>query len=173
MEIPDQKKIDVLSAQLQERYSSLHKMRERSMQFVLWILGFGFGLAWLSINEVVFTRSQQWAVTVLLVVTALVAFGFVFAIERGFKANRETAIRIETALGLFEADGYGTEEAILPPRFSNFKTGLTGHFTTLYVLVVVVVLLLLVFTWTNPCTSVSGDDGASITNNGVSNSAIQ
>jgi hypothetical protein len=45
MGISEEKKIDVLLSQLQERYDALHKMRDRSMQFVLWILGFGLGLA--------------------------------------------------------------------------------------------------------------------------------
>ena len=51
MKISEEKKLDVLLAQLQERYDALHKMRDRSMQFVLWILGLGLGMAWLLINE--------------------------------------------------------------------------------------------------------------------------
>ena len=41
MEISEEKKLEILLAQGQERYEALHKMRDRSMQFALWILGLG------------------------------------------------------------------------------------------------------------------------------------
>jgi len=167
MKIPDEKKIDVLSAQLQERYASLHKMRDRSMQFVLWVLGLGLGLAWLSINQVVFTSAQKLAVTGLLVVMGIVAFVFVRAIARGFNANREAMIRIEGALCLYDNDCYGTVEPILPRRFSSLKTGWAGHFPMLYLLIGVVVLLLLVLTWANPCRSVPHGDATSVNQAGA------
>jgi hypothetical protein len=65
MGISEEKKIDVLLSQLQERYDALHKMRDRSMQFVLWILGFGLGLAWLLISEASFTLSQKILISIL------------------------------------------------------------------------------------------------------------
>jgi hypothetical protein len=172
MKISDDKKIDLLSDQLQERYSAMHRMRERSMQFTLWILGLGLGLAWLSINETVFTCYQKCAITGLLIVVALAGFGFLRAIERGFNANRKTAIRIETALGLYEANCYGTEEAILPDAFSRSKTGRTAHFCTLYILVAAVLLVLLVFTWANPGKSVTGREHASLNEDKAQNSLV-
>jgi len=173
MKITDDKKIDVLSDQLQERYSAMHRMRERSMQFTLWILGLGLGLAWLSIAEAEFTYSHKCAITALLIVVALAAFGFLRAIERGFKSNRETVIRIETALGLYEVDYYETKRAILPDAFSCPKTGWSGHFRTLYMLVGAVLLVLLVFTWTNARTSVTGREDASLNQDKVQKSLLQ
>jgi len=161
MIIPDDKKIDLLSAQLQERYEALHRMRDRSMQFVLWILGLGLGLAWLSISELVFTFVQKLAITVLLGVIGIVAIAFVHAIARGFRANREVMIRIEGALCLYDPDCYGTVGPILPSRFSSLKTGWTGHFAMLYILIGVIILLLLVLTWTNPCSSAPRGSGTS------------
>ncbi len=66
MKISEERKIDVLLAQLQERYDALHKMRDRSMQFVLWILGLGLGMSWLLIKGTALRWPQQWAITVVL-----------------------------------------------------------------------------------------------------------
>jgi len=71
MEISEENKSNVLLAQLHDRYDALHKMRDRSMQFVLWILGLGLGMSWLLINETVLTYSQKWAITFLLLVLVL------------------------------------------------------------------------------------------------------
>ena len=150
MKISEEKKIDVLLAQLRERYDALHKMRDRSMQFVLWILGLGLGMAWLLINEAVLTCAQKCAITVLLLVLGIVTFLFVYAIGRGFQANREIMIRTETTLELYEKDCYGISESILPTKFSCQKIGWTGHFNTLYGLIIIVFLTLIFLTWTNP-----------------------
>jgi len=150
MKISEEKKLDVLLAQLQERYDALHKMRDRSMQFVLWILGLGLGMAWLLINETVLTYVQRCAITVLLLVLCIVTFLFVYAIGRGFKANRQVIIRLETALKLYEKNYYGISESVLPPQFYSQKIGWTGHFKTLYGLIIIVYLTLVILTWTNP-----------------------
>jgi hypothetical protein len=55
MEIPENQKIKVLMAQLEERYTASHKMRDRSMQFGLWILGLGLGMVWVLISKVTLT----------------------------------------------------------------------------------------------------------------------
>lgn len=150
MEILEEKKLDVLLVQLQERYEALHKMRDRSMHFVLWIIGLGLGMAWLLIDEVALTLLQRCFITVLLLVMGLVAWIFIKAIERGFKANRRIMIRIEKTLKLYEKDYYGMPKSVLPTEFSHQRIGWAGHFSTLYMLIVVVFIALIVLTWTNP-----------------------
>ncbi len=149
MEISEERKLDVLLAQLRDRYDALHKMRDRSMQFVLWILGLGLGMAWLLINATVLTYEQKVAITLLLLVLGIVTFLFVYAIGSGFKKNRQVMIMIETALKLYEQDFYGIPDPILPPQFSRKKVKWTGHFNTLYGLIIVVFLTLMFLTWTN------------------------
>jgi hypothetical protein len=121
------------------------------MQFVLWILGLGLGMAWLLINETAPTCSQQWAITCLLILLGLATFWFVYGIERGFKTNRQIVIKLETALKLYDKDFYGTQEPILPIRFSKEKRKWTDHFKTLYVIMVTVFVALIILTWANPC----------------------
>lgn len=151
MEIPEEKKLEILLSQLQERYEALHKMRDRSMQFVLWILGLGLGMAWLLINEAPLTCSQQKAIICLLILLGLATFWFVYGIERGFKANRKIMIRLETVLKLHEKDFYGVHEDILPTQFAEMKWKWTDHFKTLYVFIATVFVALIVLTLVNPC----------------------
>lgn len=150
MEIPENKKLDVLMAQLQERYDALHKMRDRSMQFVLWILGLGLGMAWLLINEVELSSTQRLFLTIFLIVISLAVWFFVHAIACGFKANLGIIIRIEKVLKLYENEYYGISNPILPCKFSRQKCGKTGHFNTLYMMIVIVFIALIVLTLTNP-----------------------
>ena len=150
MNISEEKKLDVLLAQLRERYDALHKMRDRSMQFVLWILGLGLGMAWLLINETALAFVQKCVITLLLLSIGIAAFLFLSAIGHGFKASRQIMIRIETSLKLYEKDCYGISESVLPAQFSCQKIGWTGHFNTLYGLIFIVFLTLIILTWTNP-----------------------
>jgi len=150
MKISEEKRIDVLLAQLRERYDALHKMRDRSMQFVLWILGLGLGMAWLLINEAGLSSVQRLFLTILLIVIGFAVWFFVHSIARGFKANRQIMIKIEKVLKLYEKDYYGMTESILPTEFSRQRIGWTGHFSTLYMLIIVVFITLIVLTWTNP-----------------------
>jgi hypothetical protein len=151
MEISEEKKLEILLAQLQERYEALHKMRDRSMQFSLWILGLGLGMAWLLINETALTCHQQWAVTCLLILLGFTTSWFIYGIERGFKTNRQIVIKLETALKLYDQDFYGIHESILPTRFAKAKRKWTDHFKTLYAIIVSVFIALIVLTWANPC----------------------
>lgn len=157
MEISEEKKVEVLLTQLHERYEALHKMRDRSMQFVLWILGLGLGMAWLLINETSLSCNQQKAVSCLLVLLGFATILFIYGIERGFKSNRQIIIKLETALNLYDQDFYGTPEAILPPQFAKKKKRFTDHFKTLHAIIAAVFIALIVLTWTNPCKAKSTD----------------
>jgi hypothetical protein len=44
LELDEGRKFQVLLAELQERYAAAHKMRERGLQFVLWLSGIALGL---------------------------------------------------------------------------------------------------------------------------------
>lgn len=150
MEISEEKKLEVLLAQLQERYDASHKMRDRSMQFVLWILGLGLGMAWLLIDVITLTCSQQIAITCLLILLGFATSWFVYGIERGFKTNHRIMIKLETALKLHEQDFYCIHERILPASFAEEKNKWTHHFKTLYIFIITVFIALIILTLTNP-----------------------
>jgi hypothetical protein len=126
-------------------------MRDRSMQFALWILGLGLGMAWLLINEAALTYLQQWAITFLLILLCLATFWFIHSIACGFETHRQIIVRLETALKLYEQDYYCAHESILPNKFSKKKRRWTDHFKTLDVIIVTVFISLIILTWANPC----------------------
>jgi hypothetical protein len=150
MEEIEEKKIDVLMAQLQERYNALHKMRDRSVQFSLWILGLGLGLSWLLISQVTLNGTQMIILGAFLIIIGFLALNFLRAIERGFRKNREVMIKIETLLKLHEDGYYGSADSILPKEFLEKRVKWSGHFPTLYSLIITVFIFLIVLTFTNP-----------------------
>jgi len=151
LKLPDEKRVDILMAQLSERYGALHKMRDRSMNFTLWILGLGLALAWLLISEVTLNGWQACAVALFLFAIGFCSIVFIRAIHRGFNNNRDIVIRIERLLKLYEEDFYGPVGSVLPKEFSSRKCHWTGHFETLYFLIAVVFVWLVVLTFINPC----------------------
>jgi len=155
LNLPEDTKLEILMAQLQERYNALHKMRDRSMQFVLWILGFALGIAWLLIREVTLNVWQKWAVFVLVIIIGIISFIFVRAIAQGFCKNRRIIISIESLLGLHETGFYGTSVSILPKSYSKDRPRCTDHFSTLYLLMAVIFGLLILLTFVNPSKSKS------------------
>lgn len=151
MEFADEKRVDILMAQLSERYGALHKMRDRSMNFTLWILGLGLALAWLLISEVKLNGWQACTVAFFLFAIGFCSIIFIRAIHKGFNNSRNIIIRIERLLKFYEEDFYGPVGSVLPQEFSNKKCHWTGHFTTLYFLIAVVFIWLFILTIINPC----------------------
>lgn len=154
--ISSEKKVDVAVSQLAERYIALHNMRDRSMQFAVWILGLGFAMAWLLISEVALTPLQTHLTFAFLVVIGIASFLFVRGIHVGFKNNMAVAARLEETLRLFEAGAYHRTLPVLDGDFSCKKFKPTEHFFTIYCLLVAVYLFLVLLVIVNPCAKTNG-----------------
>ena len=142
--------LEVGLAQLQERYSALHRMRDRSMQFALWILGFGLGMGWLLVSGPSLTWLQALAVFAFVLVIGILSLLFISGIERGFNNNRAVVIRLETQLGLHDSGFLDSQEPILPKEFADHKVRWSSHFRTLRLLMIAVFLLVLVLALVSP-----------------------
>lgn len=162
------RKIDIALAQLAERYTALHNMRDRSMQFTIWILGLGLALAWLLLSEIALTPIQSRALLTLLVVIPFASHLFLRGISIGFKNNMAIARRLERTLLLREPGAYLTATPILEEKFAGqrppapkhllgriihsiINIKLSGHFFTLNCLLITVFLSLFLLTLANPC----------------------
>ena len=165
LELPTDKKIDVALAQLSERYTALHNMRDRSMQFTIWILGLGLALGWLLLSEIALTRTQSGILVLFLICIFLASRHFLRGIHKGFENNMKIALSLERALLLLEPGAYLESKAILDEKFADKKQPPPGnfidkiknamrcteHFFTLDCLLVTVFMLLFLLTIANPC----------------------
>jgi len=149
MSCSDDKKLEIILMQLEERYNALHKMRDRSTSFTLWILGFGLGLAWLLTKEGELSWLESIFLILFLVLITYVSVNFLAAIHRGFNKNRDIVIQIETSLGLYNKNNY-TCSPILPDEYANRRAHWANHFTTLYLLVIATFICLIVMAATCP-----------------------
>lgn len=165
LELPSDKKIDVALTQLSERYTALHNMRDRSMQFTIWILGLGLALAWLLLSEIALTTPQTIVLLIMLIAIPYASYLFLRGIKTGFKNNLDVARRLERALHLLEPGAYLEKQPILDEDFAGEKPAppkhlhgrikhameCTEHFHTLNCLLITVFLLLFLLTLANPC----------------------
>jgi len=151
MEFDDKNKIDILLSLLNERYNVSHKIRERSLRFTLWILGFAIAFVWILINGTFFTISQKIILTFLVVVFGIISFWFVRSLEKGFNKNREVMIDIEKALGCYDEGFYVGSKALYPDTYrEKKKKSRFSHFRSIYLLIIPVVLLIICLVWVAP-----------------------
>ncbi len=150
MDLSNDQRFDVLKAELEERYGSAHKIRERTTQFIVWISGMAIGLAWLLINDGIPSTPQRWALTLLVVALYLGTAHLLNGLHRGARSNREAMIRVERALGLFEKGLYLPEQSILPDVYTNTKPTWSHDSRTLPVWATIVAVILIALIWSAP-----------------------
>jgi hypothetical protein len=81
--LDDGRKFQVLLAELQERYAAAHKMRERGLQFVLWLSGIAIGLTWILISQKELTIIQKGTLSALVTVLFLGALHIILSCKAG------------------------------------------------------------------------------------------
>lgn len=150
IQLSEDQKLQVLLAELQERYNSSHKIRERSIQFTLWISGMAIALGWLLISQKTLVLFQRIALTLLILAFFVGTLYFIMGLRRGFSKNREAMISSERALGMHDPGTYLKDRPLLPTEYSYMKRKWSEHFHTLYVWLILVALSLLILTWTCP-----------------------
>jgi hypothetical protein len=147
VKLDSNQKFQVLMAELSERYNAAHKIRERSIQFTLWLSGMAIGLAWLLLSEK-WSLSSQHRVALTFIEAALFGGGlhFLMGLARGFRTNREAMLRVELALGLHDSGEYLSKDSLLPREYNRITRKWSHHFVTLYIWLTVVGFSLLCIT---------------------------
>ena len=162
MKLSEEKKLDVVMSQLGERYAALHRMRDRSMAFTLWLLGLGLGMGWLLMCEVTLDTEQIVYTVIVLCIFGVSSVLFVRGIQRGFSKTREIVIRLERALRLYDNDAYGLSAPILPKEYLGRKCRWSGHFETLYALLAAMFLILIFLTLAHSFGHTKASDASSV-----------
>ena len=95
MKLNKNEKVSTLLHVLNERYDASHQMRERSLKFAMWIIGFiVIAIPWLLFNRELLTSCIKLFLTILILILGIFTFWFLLAINVGFYKNRELIIRI-------------------------------------------------------------------------------
>lgn len=142
MKINDDKKADVLLSALEERYSALRSIRERVQSIGIWALGLLLGASgWIIQSDTQFTCSQK-ILGILGVVIAFIAVRFFYLedLQKGFRGQQRSAVRIETVLGLFTPNLFDESgEPIYPESWKRSGTegGDGKFFDSTYILLYV------------------------------------
>lgn len=155
MKINENKKVDILLNLLNERYNASHKMRERSLNFTTWILGFGIALSWILLSQITLNLAQRIIFTIFIIFLGSFTIKFLRSIEIGFDKNRKVMIRIERILGCYKLNEYSDNEPLFPDEYRDFNKKGTWHFRSLYIWISLISILLIVFIWLEPiCNSI-------------------
>ena len=149
MHMNDDQKFQTLLAVLSERYAASHKIRERSMEFTLWISGLAIGLAWLLISQGGLAVGQRVALAGLVIGLFIGTMHFMLGLARGAKNNRAALISVEQALGMHTPGYFVETTALLPSEYTKHDTRWSHHFCTLHVWLTIVALALLSLVWTS------------------------
>lgn len=146
----DDQKHQTLLAALQERYNASHNMRERSIQFTLWISGMAIPIGWLLISQQQLALVQKLALTLFIVALFGGTAWFMLGLKRGFLKNREVMIRCERALGMYETGVYLADSPLLSAEYCSTNRKWSDHFSTLTVWLLTVAMSLLILAWMAP-----------------------
>ena len=115
MDVNVQQKIEILLVVLQERYNSLHIIRERVQSISLWILGILLSASgWLFQADIYITYEQKILYTTLLLGIWYILKKLYFSdLEKGFNNQRQILAKIEDSLGLYKKSYYNNSEDTL------------------------------------------------------------
>lgn len=147
MNINDDKRVDILLSLLNERYDASHRMRERSLNFAIWILGFGIAVAWMLLRDINLSISQKVVLTIFIVIIGYLTRKFLLCIEAGFNANKEVMVTLEEALECYEQNKYIEGKSLYPEKYKKSDRTKTSHFKSLYEWIWVIIVILTSLIW--------------------------
>jgi len=147
MNISDEKKVDIVLNLLNERYNASHKMRERSLNFAVWILGFGIAFAWILLNNISLPIFQKIILSIFIFIIGYLTRSFLSYIETGFNKNHEVMITLEKVLGCYEQNKYSEGISLYPEQYNKSEYAKTSHFKSIYKWLWVTILALILVIW--------------------------
>jgi hypothetical protein len=132
MQIPEDKKIDVLINALDERYKSIHTIRERVQTVSIWILGILIGAGgWLFQSNMCFSVYDKFFSVILLsIIWGTLRWFYFNDLQKGFNSQMRVATKIEDSLCLFDEKIYSdSEDSIFPKSWKKAgQKGCEGKF---------------------------------------------
>lgn len=150
MTITNDQKVEILLHALEERYKSIHIIRERVQNISLWILGlFVTAGGWLlQSNANLESDEKIFFGAIILISVIVLRIFYLNDLEKGFKAQQRIQAKIEDTLGLC-TPGIFTQESIYPKEWATAgtKKGKGNFFFHNYLLIYFGTAILLVSIW--------------------------
>ena len=152
LDLDSKSKLQILLSALEERYKSLHIIRERIQNVCLWTLGILLATGgWLVQNGTSLTYQQKIFFSILIGIAFIVIrFFYLSDLEKGFKSQQRVAASIEEKLGLFGERFLGASEKSIYPQSwkdAGADTGGGKFVNRNYLLLYIGVTLLLLIIW--------------------------
>ena len=118
MKIHEDKKVDILLNALDERYKSIHTIRERVQSVSIWILGILIAASsWLFQSSICFSMYHKFfSIILLLIIWATLRWFYFKDLQNGFNSQMRVTAKIEDSLGLFDGKIYSESEDSLYPK---------------------------------------------------------
>ena len=142
-------KITVLLTALEERYKSLHVIRERVQNIGIWSLGLMLAAGgYLLQGQFVMPILQKFISLIgVSVAFYVLRFKYLSDLNKGFKSQQKVAARIEKVLGLFTDKFFDDESTSIYPKEwegAGSKIGEGQFFKTTYMLLLIGFLFLVI-----------------------------
>lgn len=138
--IDDNNKIEILISALNERYQSMHNIRDRVQNTGIWILGILSSISgWLIQSSVYLTCFNKIIYLIALFATYhVIRFHYLEDLNKGFKGQQKVAAKIEKNLNLFDHKFFSDEDESLYPESwekAGMENGDGKFFETTYLLI--------------------------------------
>jgi len=138
MEIDDRIKAQILLAALERRYASVEAIRDRTYGISISTLGVFLVLAgWIVQGNVDLGLPGKIFLSALVILALCVVLFYIRDLERGFRGQLRTVVRIEKLLKLYEPGFFGSTDEELYPRVwleAGTETGQGRFFGSTYLL---------------------------------------
>jgi hypothetical protein len=148
--LSSEQKIEILLKALEERYKSIHIIRQRVQNMCIWTLGlFVTAAGWLMQSPKELAVKEKIIFTLIILITIMVIRAFYLNdLEKGFKTQQQIQARIENVLGLCKS-GVFSKDSIYPESWKEAGTenGKGKFFFHNYLLIYLGTLLLLISIW--------------------------
>lgn len=143
--IQKEKEIDILLFALQERYNSIHTIRDRIQSISLWLLWIILWVSWWIVQKnISFYCNEKTIVIILTICLALIFYWYFEDLKKWVNKQREITAKIEENLWFFDWD-----ESIYPKKWKDKcedRPFLNSHYKLLWFWFFVLIISILYFT---------------------------
>lgn len=148
-ELTPENKLQILLAAAEERYKSIHIMRDRVYKMSIWAIGaFLLVVGWVAKSSSDFSPLSSAFITEAVILASVCICLYIKDIEKGFKKNFETLVKVEKLLGLHQP-GYfdGSKESLYPEEWSKTRDRPGRFFCYTYSMIIVGAFILISEVW--------------------------